>query len=418
MLSLFAFLIVTLTFLPGTSVPSPRPPAASLGALVALVLLGGLQLLPLPEQTMRVVAPRNLKIYHETAEILDLFGRRAAAPRVSIAPTETVTVLLLLLAYAGLFCASSSLLETRARRRKFAGALLSSGLLQIVFAAARQSSEGRVHGSFANPDHFAGYLEIVLAVAFGALWSEILTNPERAEEASSRSEQVERRLPALAARVLLWGLIASGIALTESRGGILAAAVTTLVLFLLAISNRRVRRQRKPIAAVAVAILLGVTFVAVAAGAGRFSRFLQLDPRDTGSDSRMAIWKTSIAAWREFPILGSGLGTFREAFRRVQPREQRGLVEQAHNDFLQLAVTGGVVGAAAGVALFLSLLVLLMRFWFRQKHREENAWALAGFGALLTITLHGLIEFSLSIPVIPATLACVLGFAWAAARRT
>ena len=94
------------------------------------------------------------------------------------------------------------------------------------------------------------------------------------------------------------------------------------------------------------------------------------------------------------------------------------MIEHAHNDFLQILVTGGVVGAALGVALFGSLFVVFYRAWSRQIHREESALALAGLGALLSLTLHGLVEFNLSIPVIPATLSSVLGLAWAAGSRS
>ena len=185
--------------------------------------------------------------------------------------------------------------------------------------------------------------------------------------------------------MLVWALIAAGIALTESRGGILAAGVTTLgsarrrdsPSALADAPAARPPQRRPPSSSASL-------FVATAVGAPRFYRFLESDPRDLSGNTRVALWKTSLAAWREFPIVGSGLGTFREAFRRVQPRELKGLVEQAHNDFLQLAVTGGAVGAALGVLLFASLFVLLFRAWARQRHREESAFALAGFGALLS----------------------------------
>jgi O-antigen ligase len=196
----------------------------------------------------------------------------------------------------------------------------------------------------------------------------------------------------------------------------LAAGATTTVLFALAIVHRR-SRGRRAAATVAVALLLGSLFAAVTAGAGRFARFLELDPRDAGSSTRVALWRASIDAWKEFPIVGSGLGTFREAFRRVQAGELTGLVEHAHNDLLQLAVTGGAVGAALGLGLFISLFVLLLRAWIAQRHREESAMALSGAGALLCLSLHGLVEFHLSIPIIPATLACVLGASWAAGSR-
>ncbi len=151
---------------------------------------------------------------------------------------------------------------------------------------------------------------------------------------------------------------------------------------------------------------------------GRFQRFLLTDPRDLGSTTRVAIWKTSCDAWREFPIVGSGLGTFREAFRRVQPPELVGLVEHAHDDLLQIAVTGGAVGAFLGLALFVSLLVVLARARQTAASPRGERARLGGFGALLSLTLHGLVDFSLSIPIVAATLACALGAAWAAGSRT
>lgn len=61
------------------------------------------------------------------------------------------------------------------------------------------------------------------------------------------------------------------------------------------------------------------------------------------------------------------------------------------------------------------MLALLLRAWMRQEHREESAFALAGTGVLISLMLHGLVEFNMSIPAIPATLALMLGVAWAAA---
>jgi hypothetical protein len=83
----------------------------------------------------------------------------------------------------------------------------------------------------------------------------------------------------------------------------------------------------------------------------------------------------------------------------------------------QLLVTGGWIGAALGVVVFLSAAVLLIRAWRAQRHREESGFILGGFGALMMLTLHGIVDFNMSIPTIPATLAVVLGASWAATRE-
>src|SRR6185295_11780143 len=123
--------------------------------------------------------------------------------------------------------------------------------------------------------------EIVLAFAFAALWVEVLTNRERAADAVTASESFERRFPAFASRMLIWSVIAAGIVLTQSRGAVLAAGLTTAVLLVSALRQRR-RHGGRAGRAAAAALLAGAALAAAAAGTGRFSRFLLTDPRDLG----------------------------------------------------------------------------------------------------------------------------------------
>ncbi|MCA1581717.1 MAG: O-antigen ligase family protein [Acidobacteria bacterium] len=413
-----AFLMTAVVLLSKLRVRSLRPLAIPMSGLIALAVLGLFQVLPLGYGTLDRIAPVNAQIYHETARILTLFGSSPPpAPRISIAPSETLETILLTLAYACLFFSSASLLRTRLRRRLFLGTLLVAGVGEVALAVVREPTGARLHGVFANTNHFGGYLEIVLAIAFGALWAEVLTGRRRGDS-PDRADRFEKRFLPLAAFIVLWSVIAVGIALTESRGAMLAAAAATLTLVFLAPLHQRVQRRRRIMASAALAITAGLLFTAATIGRRPFLRFLESDPREIGSDARVALWRTSVSAWREFPVFGSGLGTFREAFRRVQTREFNARVEQAHSDFLQLLVTGGAVGAFLGFLVFASVGWLLLRAWRNQKHREESAVVLAGVGALLSLTLHGLVEFNMSIPPIPATLACVVGAAWAAGRHT
>lgn len=416
LIEICAFVIAAVTFFSKSRVGSLRPLAVPAAAAGGLVLLGILQLVPIPETILDRLAPVNARVYHDSAEVLKMFGRDVPPPRISIAPIETAGTVLLILAYGALFFSAATLLRHRGRRRLFVLTLLTAAGAHILLAATRVSLQTRVHGAFYNPNHFAGYLGMILALAFGLLWREVLTGPDRLRSASARGDRFEKRFAPLAARILLWSFIAGGILLTQSRGGILAGGVTTLVLLLLAGFHRRNRTRRAAVAVGALLILAALLMVGVTAGGTAFLRFLEPDA-DVRTNLRVTLWKTSVEAWREFQLLGSGLGTFREAFRRVQPRGLPGRVEQAHNEFFQLLVTGGTVGAILGLALFGSLFVLLLRAWRREKHREESALVLAGFGALLSLTIHGLVEFNFSIPVIPATLACVLGAAWAAGRE-
>lgn len=412
-LELFAFLITTATYLSRPRSREPALPAVPLAAALAIAALGGLQLVPLPDPLLVRISPVSEKIYHETGALLARLGQPAdLVSRITIAPVETAATIRLVLADVALFVSAVRLLSTRARRRVFITMLLAAACLHVVIAVALQISEPRLKGAFANPDHFGGYLEISLAVAFGLLWAEVLVNADRGGTATDRATRVESRLLPLAARALVWAVLAIGIALTQSRGAIAAAIFTTLAMLAGGVAHPRSRGRGTWRGALALAA--GLAVVVFVAGRAALLRFVASSTRDLRGGSRLELWKTSVAAWKEFPWLGSGLGSFADAFRRVQTRELGILVEQAHSDPLQMLVTGGVVGAFFGALLYASLFLVLIRLWYRQKHRQESAFALAGLGALLSLTVHGLVEYNMSIPAIPATLAAVIGMAYAA----
>ncbi len=383
--------------------------------VAAIAAVGALQLVPIDSDALAGVAPATTAIYADANRVLRMFGAPEARPRLSIAPTDTVRATLLILAYVACFVAAAKLLRSRLQRRLACAALLVSSVIHVVYATTTQSDDNRLHGLFINPNHFAGYLEIALAVAFALLWTEIITGRERLARTDDRGARVELRLIPIAWRALIWIVIAVGIALTRSRMGIAAATITTVLLLVTASLHSRTTRVRY--AALAVTILAAaVVIVGITTCEFPLLRFLASDPRDPQTDSRFRLWQLSIDTWREFPHFGSGLGTFREAFKRIQPADFPGLYEQAHSDALQLLVTGGWISLLLAAAGLTALFALLLRGWWRQRHREESAVTLAAAGALFSLAVHGIAEFNFSIPAIPTTLAIILGMGWAAAR--
>ena len=418
LLEVVAFIMGAATLVARGRLHSPGRLAVPIAAIMGIVILGTLQILPLPEKLLEATAPLNLKIYQETSQILALFGRTPLAPRISIAPSPTISAFLLILAYLSLFFSAANLLRSRERRRMFALALFATSAVQILLATAAASF------GEAFPIHNTGlagappYLEIGLALAFGALWAEVLTNRDRASSsATSASERFETRSMPLVGRLLLWSLFIFALFQIGSRVGLLAATLTTLTVLAIAVFHRRVHFRRRRLVGVLFALLAVSLLAGTIAGARPLVRFLELDPGGLNTGARVALWRTAYRAWREFPIFGSGLGTFPEAVRRVQPAEIGGRVTQARSDLLQSLVTGGIVGTVLTVLLFVSLFLLLVRGFRDQKHREESALILGGFGALLSLSIHGFMETAYPSSIIAAMLYRVVGAAWASARR-
>jgi hypothetical protein len=401
----FALLTAAIALLSRSAIRSLRPLGIPLAAVTGLGLLGLFQLLPLPEGVLQRIASVNLQIYHETAQLLSLFGRSAdLLPRVSIAPGGTVRALLDLSAACALFLAAAGLLRSRSRRRLFFGVLLAAGI-----AGALAVGIGRPFENPAEPvaRPLTAWFGILLCGAFGVLWAEVLTNSDRAQDSEDRSERFERRFGPIAGRALVWLAIATGLALCRSWAAVVTAAVTTLLMISLALRRRSGDRVRRLGAAAAIAV--GGLLIA-----GRLAA--QTAPPAPGLSQTSLLWRTALDAWRDFPIVGAGLGSFAEAFRRVQTRELAGLVDIAPSSPLHILVTGGVVGLLLAATALLSLLVLLYRAWRSQPHREESALALGAFGALAFWLLDGLLEFNALPAFVPATLAAVLGAGWAASQ--
>lgn len=417
-IELFAFAILTMILASRAATSVLRQIAIPAGALALLALFGLAQAAPLGRAVVGAVSPFSASVYEETNAILAIYGRAAIPARISIAPADTLGASLLVAAYAALFVSSAVLLQSRRRRRVFVTVVVINAVAHSMYAAATfgPRSTGRISGPFVNPNHFAGYLEVALGLAFAILWREVLFNRERGHGAKDRAETLERRMMPIAATIFAWGIIATGIGLTKSRGGIAATVLTTFALVLVALQHGKLRRRTRLTVTIGAVLLCATGLIALVARDEPLIRFLESDPREIGADTRVALWKSSLEAWQLSPHTGTGLGTFREAFRHVQPRELYALVEQAHSDPLQLLVTGGWIGFALGAIAVGWTLVLLVRLWRAQEHREESALTLGGAGAIACLLLHGLVEFNFSIPVIPATLACVAGMAVAAGR--
>lgn len=401
----FAFLTMTVTFLSRSKNIRFRPLAIPLTAFAGLVVLGLAQVVPLPDGFLRIAAPLNATTYHAARETLAVFGVPGPLPRVSLAPSETVGALLALLASGAFFLSAAILVRGPARRRLFAAVLAIASVLGAIPAILAGITGRPAEG----PDAAAAGLEIVLALAFAVLWSEILTGRRRSSAVTDPSDRIERRILPVAGRFAAWLGAGALVAATASRSGIAAAGVTGILLPLAAAAHPRGRGRWKSAVLLSLAAAAAGVGIAAAMAATRTSI-----PERPSAPATSAVRRATLDAWRQSPALGSGLGAFAEGLGRAQrePAPQR--IREPRSDAAGILVTGGTVGAVLAALLAASLAFLLVRAWLRQRHREESAYALAGVGALFSILAHGLGASVLAAGV-PLCLAAILGASWSAA---
>ena len=399
-----------------------RPVATPALALVALALLGLAQSLPWPAAVAEAVSPAHARLGREAAVALEPSGLAPAPTSVplSLAPAESRRSALTFAVLAAALAAAAAAGRHRGGRRLLGVALLAATLGQVLYGVPRWLAHtetlwgapvyfaGRLRGTFVNPNHFALYLEIALAAAFAWGWW-----------AWSRAARFgippERRVILAGSPALVWLTLFLALAFTGSRAGLVAGVLGTVAQGALVAFRHGLRRQgvRWALSGALVAAA-GLAVVAWAGYEKGLARLAATSPYELAWGDRTQVCIHTLELWRSFPGLGTGLGTFLDAFPLVQPASVDDLWRHAHNDPLELLAVTGVTGALlAAVGLF-ALVRRLLRVLRSGQRREDRAAALAALGALTALGLHGLADFGITMPANALTLAVLVGAAAAA----
>ncbi len=197
--------------------------------------------------------------------------------------------------------------------------------------------------------------------------------------------------------------------LTHSRGGLVAAVAGFLVLGPVLAAGSRSGRSRPALRRLAVPAL---TVVAVALFVGLFAGRTGLRIAEAGlEDQRFCMLPSLLAAAADRPWLGSGLGTFADAFAAFRDPAcgTFGVWFRAHDSYLEGVIT---LGLPVTVTLAAAAVVLGLVFvrGCRVRRRTRHAPAI-GLAVLVLVAVHALVDFSLQIPGFAAFAAAVLAAA-------
>ena len=238
--------------------------------------------------------------------------------------------------------------------------------------------------------------------------------------------ELDRRPPAAGGRLAAWlgrdgarnlllGLLVvialAGLLLSFSRAGIVLGLLAVAVTAHFA-APRRSRTMR---AWALAALVLGALGPIAVLGASKLvDRY-----RDTASDllgagGRFVVWGDSMAMIRDFPIAGSGFGSFAATYPIYRSPVIRKFYAHAHNDPIQAFVEGGLVGLLLLALVFVPLTLVLLRAIRGAKGRLAVGFA-AGLAAML---LHGLVDFNFHIPSNAATASVLAGVVLGASVET
>jgi len=372
--------------------------------LALSVLAVAIYLVPVPWGVWKALPGRDL--YTEVYRWLMEYQQVEPDLRLSIVPYQTMNALLALLPPLAVFLGALAL--SGEKIRQLVVLLLGIASLQAAIGILQALSilpvevfgiplhEGRGMGSYLNRNHFAGLLEMAMPLAFAMLFHAASDGRERHGELSGHRIRL----------LLFYGgmifLFVTAILFSRSRAGILLAILAIVLSLAVFYHFRRGAGSVKTVTAVtglAAVVAIGIASIPV------LNRFVSLNPMD---DDRWTTFENTIEGIRAFFPVGSGPGTFPDIYRAFQPVEQMLFINHAHNDYLELLLEMGLLGAI----IIIAFLFLYVTGWTRldRQHADQmQLFQVASGISLFILLLHSLVDFNLHTPANAIVFAFLAG---------
>lgn len=339
----------------------------------------------------------------------------AASRTISADPFET-RLFILKMAAIGLTLALL-IRYTNSRRRLGAlivlilGVSVACALFGLIRQSMQHSGPGFVlpylmpglgYAQFINKNHFAFLMEMGLGLALGFIVA----------GGASR----DRALIYLAAAAPVW----SALVLCGSRGGILS--MLSQIIFLGLVFNlTRARadshKRASPnlparilastvfrvvmIVGLVAAVFVGMIWV----GGENLVRGLQSVPgevsqsRTGGGASRSEIWR---ATWRMFeahPLAGVGFNGYWIGITEYHDASGQLKPEQAHNDYLEILASGGLIGTAIFIWFIVLFVGGVKRSFALARDRFARACIMGACAGVFGVAVHSFVDFGLHITI-------------------
>lgn len=384
--------------------PVLRPARPLVAALFAYLAL---QVAPLPAALVKAVSPGA----YEFRKLYAPGFPRMTFMSLSIAPGATLREALFL---AALVILGYLVVRTVVRGRDIRtliAVLVASGVFQALYGLFELTrakprllfyekvlSLDSVTGTFVNRNHLSGYLEMIIPLALGL--------------AVARMNLLTFGVKGFREKLLLWtskGVLGSvlilagavvmsiGVLRSHSRSGLVVLALSFFLFFAFSVYAYSRTGFRQPWVGQTVrTVFLAVVAMAVVVGVGSTIRRFALD--DVLRQDRPLYWANTLDIIGDFPLFGTGLGTFASAYGAYEKGTSTEMtLRHAHNDYLEALAELGVVGTALLLGLILYVAVRAFLVWRARRNAEARGLALGGIVSLAGAAVHAATDFNLHV---------------------
>ena len=297
--------------------------------------------------------------------------------------------------------------RTERRIRVLVYTVLAIAVASAIFGILRQTIQqdtgfllpllrkNQGYGQFINKNHFVYLMDMAFGLGLGIILG--------------GGVKKDRLMIYVALLVPIW----IALVLANSRGGVLAMIIQIIVAVLLLTSVRALSEsyQLQQIAhsallrtALLVVLVVGVALGTLWVGGDRLASNFEGASSEFASDtlrqgvSRNEIWRATLKMFVAHPIVGVGLGGYWIAITAYHDASGLMTPQEAHNDYLELLSSGGVIGFGLGV-WFVVAVIRKARANLLGEVGYMRAVRLGAILGIVGVAAHSLVDFGLHIIV-------------------
>jgi len=255
-----------------------------------------------------------------------------------------------------------------------------------------------VTGTFVNRNHFSGYLEMIIPLAIGLIVARI-------DIFSSSGMKWREKIVHLAGRGISTNLLISlgivvmslAILFSKSRSGAFLLVFSFILSFeLIVLYFGRVKYRQQWTKNFLRITFFIITLISLYIGIGATIERFALDK--LLQEGRPLYWSNMTAVIKDFPLFGTGLGTFASVYPAYEEVGLDGFLVHAHNDYLEYFSEIGVVGGILLLGGILFMAANSFLFWRGRRNPEVKGLAMGGLISVALMLIHSFSDFNLHIP--------------------
>ena len=388
--------------------------------LIIWLIVQAIYVVPMPMRWIVLISPEAAAMHALTATLN--MNTADSWKTLAVDPHAAMVSWLKSLCYVLGFVMTLAVITTRQRAQQFAYTLVLSGVVMAVFGILLHlaginlewfgtliAHGAEASGTFANRNHFAGYLEMTLAIGIGLLIAGLKEYRTQTWKQFFR-HFIEWILSAKMRLRLMLCIMVIALVATHSRMGNTGFFSSLLIAGVIGIALARHAARGTVILLVSL-IVIDLFIVGSWFGVDKLARRLEQTTM-AEVEVRQDPSAYALKIIQDYPAVGSGPGSFYTVFPRYRGPDVAELFEHAHNDYAQFAAESGVIGLGLLGLMVAWSLAIAIRAQYIRRDPFMRGLSFASIMGIVAILIHSSVDFNLQIPSNALLFMVLLALAW------